>query len=93
MMPGSDHGMSGWGWFAMSTSMVLLWVLIIVGGFLLFRSLGRTTGPAHHHHAAQSPEQVLAERFARGDIEEQEYRQRLTALHSTAPGPPRTKGG
>ena len=92
MMLWSHYGMSGWGWFVTSTSMVLLCALIIIGGFLLFRSLRHTAEP-DHHHAARSPEQLLAERFARGDIDGPEYQQRLSTLRSTAPGPPLTKDG
>ncbi|MFF9136712.1 SHOCT domain-containing protein [Streptomyces albogriseolus] len=44
--------------------------------------------PAHPHThtpAGPSPEQLLAERFARGEIDEEEYQRRLTALHSSGP--------
>lgn len=34
----------------------------------------------------QHPEQILAERFARGEIDEQEYRSRLATLRGEAPG-------
>ncbi|WP_328747235.1 SHOCT domain-containing protein [Streptomyces sp. NBC_00285] len=97
MMIWSDHGTSTWGWIAMSTGMVLFWALIVGVGVLLFRSLGRTTGPHHtHHHTTTpppSPEKLLAERFARGDIDTQEYQQRLTTLQSTGPRPPLAKRG
>lgn len=44
-------------------------------------------------HVAPAPEQVLAERFARGEIDEPEFRQRLATLRAAAPpgaaaGPP-----
>ncbi|WP_420077735.1 SHOCT domain-containing protein [Streptomyces sp. JL3001] len=81
-----DHDLGGWGWFAMSISMVLFWALIITIGVLLIRALARpdtnqapqtgtpTPGP--------TPERLLAERFARGDIDEDEYRRRLAVLQA-----------
>lgn len=79
MMFWFDHNVSGWGWFAMSASMILFWALIITVAVLLFRALNRT--PEHTHvPAGPSAEQLLAERFARGDIDETEYTARLAAL-------------
>ncbi|MGW4103435.1 SHOCT domain-containing protein [Streptomyces sp. NPDC004976] len=84
MMFWYDHDVSGWGWFAMSASMILFWALIITAAVLLFRALGR---PHEHTHspAAPSPEQLLAERFARGEINQEEYQRRLSALRSSDP--------
>ena len=45
-------------------------------------------GPWASAQAAASAESVLAERFARGDIEEVEYRARLEVLRSQRPQPP-----
>ncbi len=45
-------------------------------------------GPWASAQAARNAEAVLAERFARGDIEEQEYRARLEVLRSQQPQPP-----
>lgn len=42
-------------------------------------------GPAPSH-PAPNPDQILAERFARGEIDEEEFRQRLGTLRATAPG-------
>ncbi|WP_406264071.1 SHOCT domain-containing protein [Streptomyces sp. NBC_00191] len=84
MMFWFDHGVSGWGWFAMSASMILFWVLIITVAVLLFRALDQT--PEHTHSPnVPSPEQVLAERFARGEIDEEEYRRCLATLHASGP--------
>ncbi|MEV1063623.1 SHOCT domain-containing protein [Streptomyces sp. NPDC050263] len=73
------HDPSGWSWFVMSLGMIIFWALLIVLGVLLFRSAGSgvTTGPAQRGPAA---ERLLAERFARGEIDEDEYRRRLTVL-------------
>ncbi|MFJ7591322.1 SHOCT domain-containing protein [Streptomyces sp. NPDC097617] len=81
-----DHGMGGWGWVVMSFSMVLLVALAVAGVVLLLRSADRfPSGPAQLP-TAPSAKQVLAERFARGEIDEEEYEQRLTALSAHEPG-------
>ncbi|GAA0415338.1 SHOCT domain-containing protein [Streptomyces luteireticuli] len=85
-----NHG-GGWGWLAMSIGMILFWVLVIGALVLLFRSLGRPHERPHWGSPpAASAEQILAERFARGEIDEEEYRLRLEVLRSTGPpAPPR----
>ncbi len=52
----------------------LFWLAVIAGLVLLFRR--RQWG---HWHAG-SGEAVLAERYARGEITEQEYRERIAVL-------------
>jgi putative membrane protein len=80
-----DHDLTGWGWFAMSTSMILFWALIITAAVLLFRAANR---PHEHTHTPAAPaprptpEQILGDRFARGEIDEDEYGRRLNALHA-----------
>ena len=62
----------GWGgpWFLVFP---LIWVALIVGLVLWLRR-----GHAHDHMG--SGESVLDERFARGEITEEEYRQRASVL-------------
>ncbi|MGH4011855.1 MAG: SHOCT domain-containing protein [Pseudonocardiaceae bacterium] len=69
--------MSGWGYAFMTITMVLVWGLIILGVIALLRYLARGDRPTT---SRLTPEQVLAERFARGEIDEQEYQQRLDVL-------------
>ena len=84
MMFWYDHDLNGWGWFAMSAGMILFWALIITAAVLLFRAVNRT--PEHTRvSVGPAAEQLLAERFARGDIDEEEYRQRLATLRSSGP--------
>ncbi|WP_137144726.1 SHOCT domain-containing protein [Mycolicibacterium sp. CR10] len=87
MMFWYDHDVSGWGYAAMVVGMTLFWVLVIVGiialiraGFGAFRAGNSTSLEA----VAYSAEQILATRFARGDIGETEYQQRLDVLRRTA---------
>lgn len=82
--------MNPFGYALMMVSMVLFWGLIILAVIALVRYLGRTSGSRGSARAGGSlPEQVLAERFARGEIDEEEYRARLTVLRggSSASGP------
>lgn len=69
--------MAGWGALFMTINTVLFWGLIILGVIALFRYLNRGDRSTASRSTA---EQVLAERFARGEIDEQEYRQRLDTL-------------
>jgi putative membrane protein len=64
---------SGWGggpWFLF---LPLLWVVLFAGVFFLFFRR-RDRWQTH------SAEEVLAERFAKGEISADEYRQRLSVL-------------
>jgi putative membrane protein len=77
-------GVGGWGMALMGIGMVLFWALIILGLIATVRYL-QTTG-ARPPEVRATPEELLAERFACGDIDEQEYRRRLATLHGE-PGP------
>nr|WP_226931166.1 MULTISPECIES: SHOCT domain-containing protein [Parafrankia] len=80
----------------MSIGMLLFWAVLITGAVLLVRALIRSDERRHsatrsssepgaaQGPAVRSPEEVLADRFARGEIDEQEYRARLATLRDTA---------
>jgi putative membrane protein len=84
MMYWYGGGMSGWGYALMSVSMILFWGAVIFGIVLLVRYLGRggqpPAAPPQSAEPPPSPERLLAERFARGDIDDEQYRQRLAVL-------------
>ncbi|NKQ52695.1 hypothetical protein HFP15_07355 [Amycolatopsis sp. K13G38] len=75
MMYWYGNGMNGWGYALMSISGIVFWVLLIFGGIALFRYFNRERASTR-----QSPEDLLAERFARGEIDEQEYQRGLDLL-------------
>jgi putative membrane protein len=76
-----DGNMGVWGYVLMGVSFVLFWGAIITAIILLARSIGAGNGRyVGHGHAAGVAENLLAERFARGEIDESEYTARLTAL-------------
>jgi len=74
---GNGNGMDGWGYTLMTVSMVLFWGLVIYGVIAMVRYLGRQDRSVATRPTA---EQVLAERFAHGQIDEREYRERLDVL-------------
>ncbi len=89
MMYWNNGDMSGWGYALMSISMIVFWALIIAGGVALFRSAARPQPFDNHPTVRLTPEQLLAERFARGEIDQQEYRDRMHTLHNpTGPSHP-----
>nr|WP_280478666.1 SHOCT domain-containing protein [Nocardia asiatica] len=82
MMFWYGNGMTGWGYGLMAIGMVIFWVLVIAGIVTLVRytaapSLGRPTVPH-----GPTPQQVLADRYARGEIDDEEYTRRLKTLDS-----------
>lgn len=77
--------MGSWGYAGMGIGMVLFWALIIAGIVVLIRfGTGDQQNPRIPPPAALSPEQILAARFARGEITETEYRDRLAVLRDHA---------
>ncbi|NUP52003.1 MAG: SHOCT domain-containing protein [Catenulispora sp.] len=76
-----NHNLSGWGWFGMTIGMIVFWGLLIAVGVFLYRSLSRTDAPpTSYTTAAPDPRQILAERYARGEIDDDEYQHRLATL-------------
>ena len=77
-----DHDMSWWGYAGMGIGMVLFWALLILGIVALVRfSVNDRSRPVS---SPPSPEHVLADRFACGEISETEYRDRLAVLRDHA---------
>jgi putative membrane protein len=75
-------GMNAWGYGLMTVSMVLFWALVIFGIVALIRYIGRSSQPTT---AGPTPSQLLDERFARGEIDEEEYRRRLELMSRSSP--------
>jgi putative membrane protein len=74
---------SGWGYALMFVGMALFWGLLIVGIVAMIRYLGHGMQTPHNVPSARdAAEKVLAERFARGEVDEAEYRTRLATLRA-----------
>jgi putative membrane protein len=83
-----DHDVSGWGYAGMTITMVVFWSAVIAGIAFTLRYLARSERPRGGPPA--SPEQVLAERFARGEIDDEEYQRRLETLRTARTTAPST---
>lgn len=78
-------GNQGWGvgtWIVMAVAMVIFWAIVVFGVVALVRYLGHghdtpsgpTSGPT------SAPEAILRERFARGEIDEEQFKRTLGTL-------------
>jgi putative membrane protein len=67
--PWHHDGAPGW-WPVFPIGFAVFWLLMLSGAYLLWRR----NRPRH------GAEAVLAERYARGEIDEEEYRERLSVL-------------
>lgn len=97
-----DYGMDGgaWWWIPMMLVMIAFW------GAIIWLVVGLIRRPNHGFHSAEtgfnaappalSPrvptgQEILAERLARGEIEPDEYRQRMEVLKDTTLSQPDLK--
>jgi putative membrane protein len=82
MMMYDGWGMGWGGWQLMTLVMIVFWAILITAIVLAVRYVagsgrqGAGPGPSGSARA----EDLLAERFARGEIDDDEYRQRVTLL-------------
>jgi putative membrane protein len=80
MWYGGDWGWASW--ILMAVGMVAFWALVITAVVLAVRYLAgpRGTAASPSGSVQAAAEGVLDQRFARGEIDENEYRQRLSLL-------------
>ena len=80
MWNGGYGGGGGWSWIATNVVLTVFFAVVITAIMLAVRYL---THAGHHgdpRGSAPSPKDVLAQRFAGGEIDDAEYGQRMTAL-------------
>lgn len=75
-----DHNLGTWGWIGMTVGMVAFWGLVITGIVMLARFLSGKNS-SESTPPPRTPEQLLSERFARGEIDTADYHDRLATLH------------
>ncbi|VXC22206.1 conserved hypothetical protein [Arthrobacter sp. 9AX] len=75
-----DGDMGVWGYTMMSISMLVVWGAIIAGIILLARSLRTPNQQNQQFPSPRTAEDLLAERFAREEIDATEYQDRLNVL-------------
>ncbi|MFJ9774677.1 SHOCT domain-containing protein [Kitasatospora sp. NPDC101157] len=109
---GPGHaGPGGWGIVVMAIIALIILAVLVLLAVSLFRYVSRPRQPIAHGSGAAgvgpggaqgwahgpAPEQLLGERFARGEIDAEEYRHRLQTLRSpdgpAGPGGPAGSGG
>lgn len=73
------HGWSG-GWLMTAVILTVFFAVLITGIAVAMRSLRPQGSAVRPGPAAAAAEDVLAHRFARGEIDETEFRQRINAL-------------
>jgi putative membrane protein len=76
MWDGDDHMNGGW-WWVMGIGWLVFLAIVVVFGYLLIRHITQMSGAGQQRRGA---EDVLADRFARGEIDEDEFRRRRDAL-------------
>lgn len=78
MMGWYGDGMGAGDWLMMTLVMLPFWALLVLGCVALYRSLG-TAGHAPRVHR-DSAREILERRYARGEIDADEYVERRAQL-------------
>ena len=76
-------GMGSGGWLAMGLMMVVFWTVVIAAVVIVVRGASHSHADLTATLAAPDPAlRILDERFARGEIDAEEYAQRRDLLRS-----------
>lgn len=76
---------TGASWVWMSVMMVAFWTIVVVAVIGVARaSKNPHDGSWSERPAAPTPKEILAERYARGEIDSEEYRHRLDEIEMHA---------
>jgi len=82
-MMGWYHDGWGWGgWLLMTAMMLAFWALVIFALVSIFRGIGNGSDPEGSPSRREAVD-ILQERFARGEIEAEEYDARVQVLRGT----------
>jgi putative membrane protein len=76
------HDTFGWGYPLALIGTALFWAAVIYGIVALVRYAGRGRHQDAEQGSASAAEHLLAERFARGEIDEEEYLRRRATLRA-----------
>ncbi|MRH87632.1 SHOCT domain-containing protein [Nocardia sp. SYP-A9097] len=79
MMFRYDHDMGGWDYAWMSLGMLIFWVLLFAALALLIR-FTLTGATPQFTQSSPTAEDLLAQRFARGEVDKDEYLATLATL-------------
>ena len=76
-MMGAMFGSGGWGFFSMGWIMIIFWLLVIAGAIGLIKWVFAEKRPEIKHESALD---ILKERYAKGEINEDEYNKKKKDL-------------
>lgn len=76
-----NEGMNSSGWIVMTMAMVAFWALVVLGAVALFRRES-TNQPPNVQPTERTPLGTLDERFARGEIDVDDYHARQEILRA-----------
>lgn len=81
------HWADGWGWgwsgwIAMSLMMIVVWGLLIAAIVYVVRASGRGHDERPAPEDDYTPERILEQRYARGEIDDEEFKRRREMLRS-----------
>ena len=71
---------NGWGWMAGGLMMLIFWGGLVALVVFLVRGFGARSPQSEEKRSGPDAEEILAERFARGEISEDEFDQRRRVL-------------
>jgi putative membrane protein len=75
-----NQGMNGGWWVVMMVGMLVFWAILVIGVVALLRHyMSRRDGQGSEPPSTSAIE-ILRERFARGELNEEEYSRRLALL-------------
>lgn len=77
------YHMGGWGYALMGLNTLLFVALLIIGAFAMFRSHNHSSDPARSTLHRDTPEDLLAERYARGELNDDEFQHRRDTLRQS----------
>ena len=83
MMYGYDSGMGGWGFVLMAAVVLLIAGLVAAGTLVLIRNAATARRPASDAMRQTEAERILEQRFAAGEVDQDEFRSRMDVLRST----------
>jgi len=75
-----NQGMGGGWWIVMIFGMVAFWTILVFGIVYLVRHNGHVHAGANFTSPTNPAIDILRERFARGEMNEEEYKRRLALL-------------
>jgi putative membrane protein len=74
------QGMGGGSWALMIIGMLVFWAILVIGLVALIRHNSSGHDSVASSNASSSAISILKERFARGEINEEDYTHRLAIL-------------